>query len=184
MQSIQRVQSVLIGLLLLTTTAFGALNQHSTNQDSKGAENTQPAQTAPIRRAPKMYSEGSSSSSNLPKAEMPKEETKIKLPKIGEKVKLRLSTENDVAVASDLLAFKDLIKAFKVNDDYGLVTLLRAKEIFWASTNTEALVLDVSSVEVLDSEYPAVKVRILEGNFRGRSGWVSSGWLFFNRWIQ
>ena len=74
-----------------------------------------------------------------------------------------------IPVAVDETAFNEWIKTRTANDKMGQVELLTSGRVFSVPTNTRVLVIDIGFVKS--------KVRILEGESIGRSGWVPFEWV-------
>ena len=139
--------------------------------------NAQDAPPSP-KRTPSMSSDSGASSYRA-------DESPLKLPKIGETVKLKVSgDDDDVPVANSLYSYEAYIQAALADDRQGMKDLLRNKDMILVKADVRALVLGFSVADVLGRKYPAVQVRILEGRYAKQSGWVSDKWLFFYQWIR
>jgi hypothetical protein len=74
-----------------------------------------------------------------------------------------------VPVAIDQAAFDEFTKARVANDQEGMVQMIAQGYIFSVDKNTK--------VRVIDSQMFIRKIRILEGNFQGKAGWVASEYI-------
>lgn len=88
---------------------------------------------------------------------------------IGEKGLLRQKGTTEVAVAIDEAALDESIKASIANDGIGRAELMFRGRLFLVEQNTPALLIDTT--------FAARKVRILAGQYYGKSGWVPKEWL-------
>lgn len=86
-------------------------------------------------------------------------------PDVGTEVTLRpLGNSTKVFVAVNDIAFKLLSKATSANDKEGAMTLLLSKQIFLVPSGTKA--------RVLNCELARVQIRVLEGEYYPKDGWV------------
>jgi len=83
---------------------------------------------------------------------------------IGSTAILAVSESDMVLVAVDEEAFEELIKASVAKDYMGIAELLLLGKVFEVPNNTKVL--------VIDSAFAKRKIRILEGDEFGRTGWV------------
>lgn len=89
---------------------------------------------------------------------------------IGAKGWLASPTPNlGVLVATDEKAFDEMMKAAIAGDTYGTEELIRQRRIFSTPYNTRVLVIDL--------DFAKTKVRILDGDYLGQSGWVPFEWV-------
>ena len=72
-------------------------------------------------------------------------------------------------VAADEEALKKLFRAIDAKDDYGMADLLLTEQVFSVKDGTRVLVIDKALY--------TTQIRILEGPYAGRSGWVPYEWV-------
>jgi len=91
-------------------------------------------------------------------------ETRQTVSSIGEKGILQSGASiTPVAVTKE--AFDQWSKARVAKDEYGMVALLSSGLVFTPSSRTQVLVIDKDTY--------ITKVRILQGEYTGQSGWVA-----------
>lgn len=81
----------------------------------------------------------------------------------------------NVMVASDPFAFRDLMKSIAADDGEGLKELVRSGRMFLIRVETPVKVLQ-SRREPIAPE-PCHEIRVLEGDAKNRSGWVHAAWV-------
>lgn len=86
------------------------------------------------------------------------------IPDVGQAGTLQTSVGLAIPVASSKSAFVAYEKATVAGDKYGVKELLGADQVFFVRAGTGVLCLDFSS--------RAVEVRITNGEYEGRKGWV------------
>ncbi len=74
-----------------------------------------------------------------------------------------------VPVAVTKEAFEQWSKARAAKDEYGQMSLLASGLIFTPESKTQVLIIDIDTF--------IRKVRILQGEYKGRSGWVAYEWI-------
>jgi hypothetical protein len=72
-------------------------------------------------------------------------------------------------VAADEKAFQELLDAINAKDDYGVSELLLTGRVFSVKDGTQVLVIDAALHKM--------QIRILEGPYAGKSGWVPDEWV-------
>lgn len=72
-------------------------------------------------------------------------------------------------VAADEKAFQKLLDAINAKDEYGVSDLLLTGQVFSVKDGTQVLVIDETLYET--------QIRILEGPYAGKSGWVPHEWV-------
>jgi len=91
-------------------------------------------------------------------------------PKIGEETRLDAAkaaagTSSEVLLAVNQYTRDEMIDALEAKDNYGLANLLLSGRVFPVADRTKVL--------VLDRDWYIVRVRVLEGPYAGKSGWVN-----------
>jgi len=76
---------------------------------------------------------------------------------------------NNILVAVDEASFDDLVRAVVIEDTLGIVELMADGKVFRVESRTR--------VKLIDRALTKTKVRILEGDFMGASGWVPFEWV-------
>jgi hypothetical protein len=89
---------------------------------------------------------------------------------IGQQGRLMVEGGTLVAVGVSDAALDEWQKARFAHDDHGQFHLMLSGAIYTVNNGTRVLVIDFGSLGVR-------KVRILEGEMRGRAGYVSSGFI-------
>ena len=90
-------------------------------------------------------------------------------PSRGENGILYLEGGKNVFVAVDKTSFDDYLNAALIEDNYGINELVMQGRLFYVPNGTR--------VKVIDSTFTTRKVRILEGEWEGASGWVPVEWV-------
>ena len=88
---------------------------------------------------------------------------------VGSEGRLSNNGAPKVPISIDEAAAKEWVKAEVANDQMGRAGLLMADRVFGVPNNTRVL--------VIDRTFSRSQVRILEGEFAGRSGWVAYEWV-------
>lgn len=70
----------------------------------------------------------------------------------------------DIFVAATEEAYDELTAAIGRNDDYGMTELIARGSVFFVTGGTRIL--------VMDSSFASRRIRVLEGDQVGKSGWV------------
>lgn len=81
-------------------------------------------------------------------------------------------------MASYIQYYESLVRSLKANDNYGILDLAKSNNLFLVPNHVDVIVIDKTTIEIEDETYPAVKVRVIKGKAKGKSGWVPEGWLF------
>lgn len=100
------------------------------------------------------------------------EETEVKA---GEQVYLNLAGQNSVPVATYEVDLDKFLKAQHAGDIYAASELVG--DLFLVTPYTLALIIDGSSSNIFGEKMSILKVRILEGKYKGSSGWVRKTWV-------
>ena len=74
-----------------------------------------------------------------------------------------------VAVATDLKAFDEWNKSLISKDQHGMLAMLVSDRVLSVPADTR--------VKVIERKWSKTRVRILEGDFAGRAGWVPYEWV-------
>jgi hypothetical protein len=90
-------------------------------------------------------------------------------PSIGENGILQVDGAKSHFVAADEEALKKLFRAIDAKDDYGMADLLLTGQVFSVKDGTRVLVVDKALY--------TTRIRILEGPYAGKSGWVPYEWV-------
>jgi hypothetical protein len=86
---------------------------------------------------------------------------------VGAEGRLVAGSASHVLVAADEKAFDELTEAVVANDTYGLAELTLSGRVVLVPRDTRVLALDLHWTG-------RTKVRILDGEYAGASGWVAS----------
>jgi hypothetical protein len=92
---------------------------------------------------------------------------------IGQEGRLYVEGADHLQVCIDEKTLDEVVHAVAVGDKYGFVELMESGRVFSVPNNTKVLVLDKGGF--LYSEKS--KVRILEGLWAGKAGWVPQEWV-------
>lgn len=87
--------------------------------------------------------------------------------KVGEQVELRVeksSQAGDLPVADSQETNSEFLAVLKANDEYGYQRLFALGRMYRVKNGTKAL--------VLERTHTLARVRILDGNYQGRDGWL------------
>jgi len=109
-----------------------------------------------------VFDSGEPTPASSPTPAPAKEEVSDNL-KIGEEGRL-VSDLDEITVAIDEKALDDFIDAAIAKDTIGYTQMLNSGQLFLVPKNTKVL--------VLDNKLFTTKIRILEGEHYGKSGWV------------
>jgi hypothetical protein len=90
-------------------------------------------------------------------------------PPVGTQAKLHAPNSKPIPIALDEKTLSDAIKAARAKDEYATQEMLGAGKIFTVSDNTKVL--------IIDSNLGVSKVRVLEGPYSGKAGWVIVEWV-------
>jgi hypothetical protein len=82
-------------------------------------------------------------------------------------------------IASDLFALSELEQAAVADDKIGMTELKNQGRLFMVLPGTAVKILEHHEANEILKTDPAYEVRILEGEFAGKKGWVWDDWL---RW--
>jgi len=88
---------------------------------------------------------------------------------VGDKCIVASDDFDNIYLAVDKDAFDKWVSAVNANDEMGVQDLLYSGKLFYVPSGTKVLILDVS--------WGAHKVRILEGDKYGKTGWLPSEYL-------
>lgn len=88
---------------------------------------------------------------------------------VGSEAIVQSGDFDDIYLAIDKDAFDKWVNAVNANDKMGVSDLLYSGELFSVPSGTKVLILDIS--------WGAHKVRILEGDKYGKTGWLPSEYL-------
>ena len=97
-----------------------------------------------------------------------KEESKTRILGTGDQGILFMDG-GTIPVAVTKEAMDQMTRSFTVKDEIGFNNLFLSGQAFWAKSGTKVL--------VIDSTFTTSKVRILEGDYYGQSGWVPYEWV-------
>lgn len=119
------------------------------------------------------FSGHGSSTSSTPSptatASTPVSPSSTTLVNIGEKGHLVENGDSNVIVAASSTAFDKNLNASVAHDTIGTQQLLSTGELFMVKANTQVLMLGHEGLGV-------AHVRILEGDYHGKEGWIPSEW--------
>ena len=88
---------------------------------------------------------------------------------VGLDARLSVGTSNEVTVAADDGALRELIDALSRGDDRNVEALLQSGRAFAVERDTKVRVLELAGGKA--------KIEILEGGYANKKGWVPEGWL-------
>lgn len=70
----------------------------------------------------------------------------------------------------------DLLYADKINDELGHRNILLKENVYWVKNGARVLVIDRKDADI-PKDITISQIRILDGLWRGKSGWVISEWI-------
>jgi hypothetical protein len=117
-----------------------------------------------------------------PTSETPTSKHKSETVRIGQIGQLRLESNSEamVLVASDKDALDAFTKAAVSDDKEGLAALILAGRLWPVKGGTKVRVIDYGGF----LNATKTQVRILEGGYYGRSGWVAAEWVVQSSGIE
>jgi len=108
--------------------------------------------------------------SNSPNSPNPTtEDTQKTLLSVGDEGRLYVEGLDLVGVATTKEALDELTKASVARDSIGYSNVYLEGRAFQVESNTKVLILDIT--------FATRKIRILEGDYYGQSGWVPYEWV-------
>lgn len=157
----------ILTLMMLLSAAIVA-----TAQSVQQTENPESVQK---KKTPKMYADGGGSSAAYDYQVELLRRSELKL---GDRRTLFSPNRKEVIMASYIQYYESLVRSLKANDNYGILDLAKSNNLFLVPNHVDVIVIDKTTIEIEDETYPAVKVRVIKGKAKGKSGWVPEGWLF------
>jgi hypothetical protein len=133
-------------------------------------EPTQQYQPAPPPPVPVSQTEWTPDPPPQPPPPPPQQDLKP----IGAAGILIAGTNATIPVSATLFDMDTLIKSAIANDDYGMRKLVKSGSVMVVPSGTSVLVIDDAGGFLFA---PSRKVRILEGKYKGESGWVPVEWV-------
>jgi hypothetical protein len=82
-----------------------------------------------------------------------------------------------VGLAVDSWYVGDLLKAWILKDRDAIHQMVQHDDFFAVSPGTNIETIDVDEVTVIDKKQLVVKIRVLEGRYKGSAGWVPAEWI-------
>jgi hypothetical protein len=95
------------------------------------------------------------------------------LPEPGDQAIVYLESENTSFGSKDAFSYIALMKAVKASDKVGFAELVSQGQLVEVSNRTRVLVIERHTSPVVTGGVDAVEVRILDGEHRGKSAWIS-----------
>jgi hypothetical protein len=80
-----------------------------------------------------------------------------------------------VTVASGYFAYRDLVKSLKASDETGMHELRQSGDLIDVPIGTHIKILEYH--EDFLASGPVYEIRILDGPFAGKKGWIDVNWV-------
>ncbi|MDB5350538.1 MAG: hypothetical protein JWN86_1785 [Planctomycetota bacterium] len=96
------------------------------------------------------------------------------IPKPGDRLPIHIKHKDEQIPLVLSIFYKDLIDTYLVKDTDGFVEMAKTKKLFPLSHGTNVLVLKYRSTPpyIPEGYPPAVEIRVLDGEYKGKSGYV------------